>query len=822
MAALSVRRLLASALTVAAVLSLFPIGTGLAGRPPGLGDPLLQRETDTPRPEPPTEPPPRPTATFPPRPTETAPPRPTDTPGRPTTSPQVATPTASVTRTTATPASPTSLPDSPSPTGGSPGVESPDGRVDFVGCTPGSDEVSIVFQSAGGAAGGILPPSGFTLPAVQSPSDPQAFLFQPPILPPGEMYEVKTMVLSSDCGLAGEASANWFPGDMLEIDFVLPGDFWLEASSLGKCSPGNTSCEKEILVGKWVTEYQWPSAVAGWEQRFRLDSGLPTVDRWILQASVFPFPGALDLDPPGLVHEWEVICQTCAFPSEFVVDLSPLATSNDEESDGSFFVSILIALQDAWGSVQTWAMDVLPFLAGSPPAPELVVALALPVPDDSALTVLGSPAAQPLFLEDYYFRIVPYVGGQPAGAPSNPVHLTWGALPADLGIQYECFQPNPPGYCPTTVVAEKPFILDILSYQGIQSPLEAKFRCYVVTETTTLYKGTITEITYAQGKEFCPPKPKNKEWYEVAAEAFVDFVTGAVNWASEAFDDLKGAVVDFVAQNVPGLTTICPKSCLSAVLDAGLVALGVPPSLPNFDQLMEQGFDYLAQQAVSEIGIPPELVEQVAAEGGIDLATAAGLALAEGLAKDALEEEIKQGLQAGLEASYKSLSYSVDYVPDGVPVKPHPQSGYQPSVLVLKVTRNPAVPQETCTSSPSASEANILVVSFAQVDPNHPQVQSFNTFLDPAEGPTLGGTNPPLYLTKGVPLPQLQLGESIELPIVLLPHVPWGGSGGYTSQSVAMSAWSAIFQGGTAMISVQNSCSTSDSLTVPAAGAFNQ
>src|SRR3989304_3062672 len=190
------------------------------------------------------------------------------------------------------------------------------------------------------------------------------------------------------------------------------------------------------------------------------------------------------------------------------------------------------------------------------------------------------------------------------------------------------------------------------------------------------------------------------------------------NWASEAFDDLKGAVVDFVAQNVPGLTTICPKSCLSAVLDAGLVALGVPPRLPNFDQLMEQGFDYLAQQAVSEIGIPPELVEQVAAEGGIDLATAAGLALAEGLAKDALEEEIKQGLQAGLEASYKSLSYSVDYVPGGVPVKPHPQSGYQPSVLVLKVTRNPAVPQETCTSSPSASGANILVVSFAQVDPN--------------------------------------------------------------------------------------------------------
>ena len=822
MAALSVRPLLASALTVAAVLSLFPIGSGLAGRPPGLEAPLRQGERDTPTPERPTEPPPRPTATFPPRPTDTPPPRQTDTPGLPTNTLTVATPTASLTRNTATPVSPTGFPVGPSPTVGFPGVESPDGKVDFVGCTPGSDEVAIVFQPADGTSGGLLPAGGLTLPAVQSPSDPQAFLFQPPILPPGEMVEVKTMVLSSECGLGGEASANWFPGDMLEIEFIMPGGFWLDASSLGKCSPGNTSCEKEILVGKWVTEYQWPSAVAGWEQRFRLDSGLPTVDRWILQASVFPFPGGLDLDPPGMVHEWEVICQTCAFSSEFVVDLSPLSTSNNDDTDGSFFTIFLDALQGAWGSVQTWAMDVFHSLAGNPPAPELTVALAMPPPEESALTILGSPVAPPLAFNGYYFRIVPYVGESLAGAPSNPVHLTWGAPPADLGIQYECFQPNPPGYCPTPVVAEKPFILDILSYQGIQWPLEAKFRCYVVTETTTLYKGTVTEITYPQGKEFCPPKPKNKEWYEVAAEAFVDFVTGAVNWASEAFDDLKGAVVDFVAQNVPGLTIICPKTCLSAVLDAGLVALGVPPSLPNFDELMEQGFDYLAQQAVSEIGIPPELVEQVAVEGGIDLATAAGVALAEELAKDALEEEIKLGLQAGIEAAHESLSYSVDHVPDGVPVKPHPQSGYQPAALMLKVTRNPAVPQETCTSSPYASAANLYLVSFAEVDPNHPQVQSFNTFLNPAEGPTLGGTNPPLYLTKAVPLPQLQLGESIELPIVLFPHVPWGGPGGYTSQSVASSAWSAIFQGGTAMISVQNSCSTSDSLTVPAAGAYGQ
>ena len=42
------------------------------------------------------------------------------------------------------------------------------------------------------------------------------------------------------------------------------------------------------------------------------------------------------------------------------------------------------------------------------------------------------------------------------------------------------------------------------------------------------------------------------------------------------------------------------------LLDAGLVALGIPPSLPNFDQLMNEGLDYLASSVVEQIGVPKE------------------------------------------------------------------------------------------------------------------------------------------------------------------------------------------------------------------------
>ena len=47
-----------------------------------------------------------------------------------------------------------------------------------------------------------------------------------------------------------------------------------------------------------------------------------------------------------------------------------------------------------------------------------------------------------------------------------------------------------------------------------------------------------------------------------------------------------------------------------AALDAALMALGIPPDIPSFEDLMDQGIEYMAAQAASQISIPPEVIEE--------------------------------------------------------------------------------------------------------------------------------------------------------------------------------------------------------------------
>ena len=57
------------------------------------------------------------------------------------------------------------------------------------------------------------------------------------------------------------------------------------------------------------------------------------------------------------------------------------------------------------------------------------------------------------------------------------------------------------------------------------------------------------------------------------------------------------------------ITSVCGgsaecKTLVSAGVDIGLAALGVPPTLPNFDKLMDEGADYLAATLAEESGVP--------------------------------------------------------------------------------------------------------------------------------------------------------------------------------------------------------------------------
>ncbi|MDP3386961.1 MAG: S-layer homology domain-containing protein [Eubacteriales bacterium] len=111
---------------------------------------------------------------------------------------------------------------------------------------------------------------------------------------------------------------------------------------------------------------------------------------------------------------------------------------------------------------------------------------------------------------------------------------------------------------------------------------------------------------------FQPPKEEDKSWWQQLFEGVVNFfkdlafaVKTIVNQVSTAYANLKAGLVNFVVNLCPIEALKGPfKLALEAYLNYGLMAIGIPPTLPNFDQLAEQGMNYFAEVALTEAGIP--------------------------------------------------------------------------------------------------------------------------------------------------------------------------------------------------------------------------
>ena len=402
----------------------------------------------------------------------------------------------------------------------------------------------------------------------------------------------------------------------------------------------------------------------------------------------------------------------------------------------------------------------------------------------------GSPLAAALFAppKEFYFRAVPLDGETLLGPPSNPVILRWmgpydGPDPKNVKFPGCSGAPEDP-YC-KSYLPEQPnsYKLDILSYHGWIAPKDGHDGCYIVTETTTVF--VFGNATYKEGQVLCPPKPKGKS----LLESIVSFVVDAVNWVANTYQKVKDEVINLVAKFVPA--ELCNKSCIGALLDAGLVALGIPPNLPNFDQVLNQGIDYLASSAVEAIGVPKAL-QDMAAGPAKDLAI-------EQFKKTA-EEQIKAGIKEGIKEMQRNLSTQVKWIPDGVPIKPDPQGEYQPPAMTFRVTRKPGA--GVCAGSV--------------------RVLSEVTNTTEAGLKELGNkSSAPLYEQKFIPLPPLEENESITIPVTLKPRFSYGYAGAkYWSYDHAANGWWRLYQGGVVKLqAIGSSCIGSDTLSVPAEAA---
>ncbi|MBV1708504.1 MAG: hypothetical protein KMY54_01480, partial [Erysipelothrix sp.] len=79
------------------------------------------------------------------------------------------------------------------------------------------------------------------------------------------------------------------------------------------------------------------------------------------------------------------------------------------------------------------------------------------------------------------------------------------------------------------------------------------------------------------------------------------------NWISTAYADAKVGLAKFVAQNLPLLPDKWRDDLqeeLERLIDYGLTTMGIPPTLPNFDDLTNMGADYLAATALTQLDLP--------------------------------------------------------------------------------------------------------------------------------------------------------------------------------------------------------------------------
>lgn len=176
----------------------------------------------------------------------------------------------------------------------------------------------------------------------------------------------------------------------------------------------------------------------------------------------------------------------------------------------------------------------------------------------------------------------------------------------------------------------------------------------IIASSKRVYDSGTGKWYVPAGARFCACTNCNDDgWFESFTDTFGSIVTGLVdavaklvNEASELWQKVQDAAVDAVADGITALPlgVDCDDTCQTALetgLEIGLATMGVPPSLPNFDALVDQGFDYLAAQAMSEIGVPPTIA---------------------GYASDQLSDAGQKFMNASID-SMKASPYSIPKLP---------------------------------------------------------------------------------------------------------------------------------------------------------------
>jgi hypothetical protein len=457
------------------------------------------------------------------------------------------------------------------------------GTVTMFGCQPGSD-LRVIAYDITGLTGEGEPPR--EVPAIVSQGrEPNAFNFEFNGLQLGRAFEVDGVIPEETCGhVAWDSDA----GRIALPDASAPLVFRGYAIRSRLEIRNERSDDPDI---EWLGA-DFAETDAGSMHRVLRWSTSHSTTRGILQLATEQFP-LVDpcIEPPGLIHS-ETVSAGGGEWSEVTVDLGSVLDQVPAQhkrfvlGGAGVFARVLPVVQE--GSVKNCnlidtgaaghAIISFKIRKAPKPAPQIKLPDKGPVLPALQYGDQGQPLAYgpPLF-----DRSNPGGNERPHGAQLCYQATKWHKVnlkfPAPLGDSYAGAAGLPDGHW--------------------------------------IFPGDV----------FCHIYVKNSPKSSSFLDDFSDFVSGAiegvawfVNKISDMYSSIKTFVVkrvvdalDWVGNNVVGYD-FCQSACetlVVAAVDYGMAAMGLPPSLPNFDQLTSMGVDYLATQIAEQTGVPPEVVD---------------------------------------------------------------------------------------------------------------------------------------------------------------------------------------------------------------------
>ena len=496
----------------------------------------------------------------------------------------------------------------------------------------------------------------------------------------------------------------------------------------------------------WTTEYSINSESETSDRQLQWTTNASQADSGIWQVSSLPFPNEISLDPPGLLLSGSA-GEALPGPAgeEFNLDFrvldglrngEPPQPSSPEEAQG---------LEWLFPSLQ-------PFSYESPSSVWL----------SSGLPSYSAP---------FYIRVIPMSGNQIAGSTSNTV-LAY----------FQPYQESDNPLIPTEPLPPDILEVEIVDFTTITPP-SLSWGCVVIkdidhdTFVNAQPYNTDVEEDYnnyrnamLNGTPICPSSYQGvgePPWYE----SMWDTLSSAASWFSGVYNDIKSAVIDVVAQALDALPLMeCDASCrflLEQGLNAGMVALGIPPEIPNLEQLTDQGMDYLIQAAVEEAGISCDSDCQQILRDGIKQ-----------MAEETRQEQVNQ-LCTNMEESHRNGKEPL-CLPAGITAAPAAASTTQPAEITIEFSRKPG--------TEDVSEADLarynLEIAFPAVNNSYPEglrvqvntgfyeggysVTSYSEYL-PLDAPLSGSMFRTISTHPPIPAP----GESQTLTFTLTPTDYW-------------------------------------------------